>query len=298
MSNCCGDVVYRGKCKRGRQVQVLDCTVCGFKHLHPKPSEAELASYYKKAYFKTEKPDYAKTSGTGSEYQFIVDKEKIEVAFAGSSWHGRIGPQVLDYGCGPTAPFLKHFTEVWDSGLDSHSDPMEACQCFGYEPSLSVGKKEPFPISPTMPNGKFDVIHLGFVLEHVASPHEILTSLKKRLEPGGHLIVEVPNDFNALQMAIWEKGQVPWWVSSPDHANYLSVLSLGDLLRHCGFTPWALRTTYPVELFLLHGQDFRKNPAASKTLVKRRAGLQRVWRDTKMEGVGVGRTVWMVASGA
>ena len=298
MSSCCGEIVYHGKCVRGRPVEVLDCRVCGFKHLHPKPTEEELAGYYKKAYFKTEKPDYARTSGTGSDYQFAVDAEKIGAAFTGESWHGHPGPRVLDYGCGPDAPFLKHFTTVWDNGLDSHADPAECCSCFGYEPSLPADKTEPFPRSPTLSSDEFfDVIHLGFVLEHAANPHKVLLDVRGHLKPDGRLIVEVPNDFNALQMAIWRRGdEAPWWVSSPDHVNYFSVLSLGDTLRRCGFEPCALGTTYPVELFLLHGQNFRKDKAAKKTVVRRRAGLQRAWADTKMAGVGVGRTVWMVAS--
>ncbi|CAM5188595.1 Ubiquinone biosynthesis O-methyltransferase, mitochondrial [Castellaniella defragrans] len=40
---------------------------------------------------------------------------------------------------------------------------------------------------------RFDVIVLGFVLEHVSSPCEILEMYKKFLAPGGSVFVSVPN---------------------------------------------------------------------------------------------------------
>jgi hypothetical protein len=81
MTQCCGEILYQGLCVRGRPVQVLDCVACGFKHLHPKPTEEEMVAYYRDLYFSEEKPNYAATSGTESEYQFLVDEEKIKAAW-------------------------------------------------------------------------------------------------------------------------------------------------------------------------------------------------------------------------
>jgi SAM-dependent methyltransferase len=40
---------------------------------------------------------------------------------------------------------------------------------------------------------RFDVIVMGFILEHVADPHSILQRYKKFLAPGGRFFVTVPN---------------------------------------------------------------------------------------------------------
>ena len=40
---------------------------------------------------------------------------------------------------------------------------------------------------------KFDVINMGFILEHIDNPFEILTRFKKFLSPGGKIFVSVPN---------------------------------------------------------------------------------------------------------
>lgn len=40
---------------------------------------------------------------------------------------------------------------------------------------------------------RFDVIVMGFILEHVSNPHEILDKFKKLLSPGGKCFITVPN---------------------------------------------------------------------------------------------------------
>jgi len=40
---------------------------------------------------------------------------------------------------------------------------------------------------------RFDVINLGFILEHIDNPFQILTRFKKFLAPGGKVFVSVPN---------------------------------------------------------------------------------------------------------
>lgn len=40
---------------------------------------------------------------------------------------------------------------------------------------------------------KFDIINLGFILEHIDNPFEILTRYKNFLAPGGKMFVSVPN---------------------------------------------------------------------------------------------------------
>ncbi|WP_372966195.1 class I SAM-dependent methyltransferase [Marinobacter sp.] len=45
----------------------------------------------------------------------------------------------------------------------------------------------------SVPDSKFDVITLFHVFEHLNSPLDILAELKKKLTPGGRLIIEVPH---------------------------------------------------------------------------------------------------------
>ncbi len=55
--------------------------------------------------------------------------------------------------------------------------------------------------------GRFDVVHLNNVLEHVPDPDRILIGLAHGLlEPGGVICVNVPNDFSPLQIAGARRG--------------------------------------------------------------------------------------------
>jgi len=299
---CVGDVVYSGKCVRGREVTVLDCKTCGFKHLVPLPSEEEMAAYYRDKYFSEEKPNYAETSGTTSEYQFLVDQEKIEFAqpFEGA---------ILDFGCGPNAPFLRHWVRQRSSTNLIISGPA----LYGVEPTFVAPTREHSKVdvghgvSATMFNSirrcpkmeRYDVIHLGFVLEHVVDPLKTVWELSGLLRAGGRMIIEVPNDFNLLQMILWDKQGVPWWVSSPDHLIYWNIDSLTALLFKAGLVRMGWGLTFPVEMFIAQGFDYRTDPQAAKAVVESRARAQSLWKkmgDSRPTvHSGVGRTVWVVA---
>jgi len=135
------------------------------------------------------------------------------------------------------------------------------------------------------------------VLEHVPHPKQVLAECRACLGDGGKLLVEVPWDWNPLQMGAWCPGkEVPWWVSTPDHVNYYTPSSLEGLLRSAGFKPEIVRSTYPIEQLLLEGHDYRKDPKAKKLAVSCRAERQREWWALGRSRSGLGRTVWCVAT--
>lgn len=92
------------------------------------------------------------------------------------------------------------------------------------------------------PDEKFDIIVLGFILEHVADPEAILQRFKQFLAPGGRCFVAVPNgeslhrrfghaaglldDMMALGAGDLELG----------HERLYSVTSLSAELENCGYS--------------------------------------------------------------
>ncbi|MFO0670811.1 MAG: class I SAM-dependent methyltransferase [Polyangiaceae bacterium] len=96
-------------------------------------------------------------------------------------------PRLLDYGCGSGA-FARFMT-------------FEGFEVVGLEPfSLGAPTEEPgltlvrAPLEKAGAElGKFDVITLWHVLEHVHKPVELLRSLTKHLAPGGVMVISVPN---------------------------------------------------------------------------------------------------------
>ena len=81
--------------------------------------------------------------------------------------------------------------------------------------------------------GKFDVITMWHVLEHLERPVELLTDLRSMLAPGGVLVVSVPN-FSSWQAEVFRGG---WFhLDPPRHLLQFEPSTLEDCLRRAGFS--------------------------------------------------------------
>jgi SAM-dependent methyltransferase len=149
----------------------------------------------------------------------------------------------------------------------------------------------------------FGGITLMNVLEHVPDPAQLLLELAPALAPGGRLAVRVPNDFNPLQdAALRALGGEPWWVAVPDHVNYFDHASIAGLIEQVGLEVIDRSADFPMELFLLMGDDYRNDPNVGRQVHARRRqaemaldaptrrNLGRAWASA-----GIGRNAFVVA---
>jgi len=81
-------------------------------------------------------------------------------------------------------------------------------------------------------NLKFDVISLFGVLEHVENPRKLVNTLKEKLNPGGKLILSVPN-VNSLQRFIFGNKWYSWL--APRHWQMFNIISLKRLMEEIDF---------------------------------------------------------------
>lgn len=134
-------------------------------------------------------------------------------------------PRLLDYGCGSGA-FARFMT-------------FEGFEVVGLEPfSLGAPTEEPgltlvrAPLEKAGAElGKFDVITLWHVLEHVHKPVELLRSLTKHLAPGGVMVISVPN-FASAQSELF-KGA--WFhLDPPRHLIHFEPETLASTLTQAG----------------------------------------------------------------
>ncbi len=155
--------------------------------------------------------------------------------------------------------------------------------------------------------GLFDVVQLGLVLEHVRDPRRMISLAVELLAPGGLLSVVVPNDFNPFQLAFKEvSGSEPWWISAPHHINYFDAESLSRLLVGEGFEVVHTESSFPMEFFLLAGDDYTADRSVGKSCHQRRrrfeksliGGGQRVLLHKLYQAfaqLGLGREIFMLA---
>ncbi len=77
---------------------------------------------------------------------------------------------------------------------------------------------------------RFDVVVLTGVFEHLPELDESITSLRKILQPGGLLYIEVPDASSYDQ-----RFSAPYQFLSIEHVNFFSPASLSNLLARFGF---------------------------------------------------------------
>ncbi|WP_373532545.1 methyltransferase domain-containing protein [Vampirovibrio sp.] len=88
---------------------------------------------------------------------------------------------------------------------------------------------------------RFDVIVMGFVLEHVDAPEVILSRFKSFLKPGGSIYLTVPNAEALNKRLGYEAGLLPslFQLGAGDlalgHQRLFSVETLKTLVQQCGY---------------------------------------------------------------
>lgn len=239
----------------------------GYNRLEPLPSDDEISEFYESNYYELIRnggraPDIRRLMAGGEK----ADKERAwlrQTLYADICSITEIyapGKRLLDVGCG-TGEFIAFLKEnrfeVFGTELSS-----EAVQVANGK-GLKVFSCTLANLKHQFASGQdctFDIITLLNVIEHVSNPDRIILDAIKYLRPGGIICIHVPNDFNELQLIYQEKAnKAPWWVAIPDHTNYFDFESLNSFLEHLGFEIVYTMGDFPMELFLLMGDDYTDN---------------------------------------
>jgi hypothetical protein len=97
------------------------------------------------------------------------------------------------------------------------------------------------------------------------------------VRPEGLICLIVPNDYNPLQKILREEmGFSPWWLAPPHHINYFSFDSLTRIVVRAGFEVIHKTATFPMELFLLMGDNYVGNDEMGRAMHARRKRLELV----------------------
>jgi 2-polyprenyl-3-methyl-5-hydroxy-6-metoxy-1,4-benzoquinol methylase len=249
--------------------RVVECAACGFAHVDPKPPPADLERFYEGQFYDEANPDYlAKTEREIAYWNQVVfaARERQLRSFLGAK--GRI----LDIGC-CGGFLLRYFAEQgWDVlGLEPGRSAYQWATEKSRVPAIPIF----FELAAEEELGRFDAVHLAFVIEHVREPKEFLQKIRRILKPGGVVCLEVPNDFNPLQAVVTSRlSKEAYWICAPDHINYFTFDSMENLLRLSGFDPLRRQATFPLELFLLMGEDYVGNESVGLACHERRMRME------------------------
>ncbi len=264
--------------------KVIDCEICRFRHLDPIPSSEDLSDFYKKKYFNLVKmggraPEIRRQITGGEEAKFELEWLKNtlynEILHIFEEHVDKRPKYLLDVGSG-TGEFLKYMKNAgWNvTGIEpteNHEEAVASSELPIYNTTL-----EEFIDIHSDYKHKFDAITLLNVLEHVPNPIDFLQHTKELLKPNtGIICIRVPNDFNELQTYAGKKlNKNLWWVAIPDHINYFNIKSLQKLVKSLDFEVLSTSTDFPMELFLLMGEDYIENPAIGSQCHKKRVNFE------------------------
>ncbi|TAJ08556.1 MAG: class I SAM-dependent methyltransferase [Nitrospirae bacterium] len=203
---------------------IVECPVCRLLYVNPRPPRTWLDAWYRHEYFSFSQEDTA-----GMQH---VQHGAIKTATARSRLQLFDAPlsngRLVDIGCGGGFFVRAATAGGWDAvGLEPS---VKAARCAAQTQRIRViaGRLEEAPFAA----GRFDVITMFDVLEHVATPRTVLAEARRLLAPGGRLVIETPN------MAGWMPrlmGKRHPWVRPPEHLTYFTPLTLRRLLDQGGF---------------------------------------------------------------
>jgi SAM-dependent methyltransferase len=294
-------------------VRLIVDPIWGYRRVEPLPSADELDRFYESRYHDLiaqggRAPELARLVTTGPDadrertwleatvYRDVVDA--LEPAA-----NDGLPRRSLEIGCGTGELLRVLMASGWEAvGIEPATEIADVGRAAGLQIEAVTAAEflAAWRVDGSRP---FSALMLMNVLEHVPEPGPMVAALLEVLAPGALVIIRVPNDFNPLQAVARDRlGHDPWWITVPDHLNYFDHASAAGLLERVGLEVVDQWGDYPMELFLLMGEDYVADRSLGRELHERRRRLDlalepalrrqigRAWAAT-----GLGRNTIVVA---
>jgi SAM-dependent methyltransferase len=182
------------------EFSLVQCTQCGWIRQDPRPVAADLGKFYPRNY-----GPYANAiedekwiwNGWDRRYGMLKRRRSVE----------RFSPKgkLLEVGCG-TGVFLHEMQRGgWSVVGIEPNEPASAYARSHFSADVRTCTLEEFKPGST----KFDVICLWNVLEHLPAPSQDLRRLCDLLQPGGLLVMSIPN-MESLDRKLFGESWLGW----------------------------------------------------------------------------------------
>jgi SAM-dependent methyltransferase len=193
-------------------------------------------------------------------------RRELRTMFIGKAQPGRL----LEVGCG-SGRFLNRMRKAGWTVEGIEFDPVAAARIkrrFGIP--VAVGSLPELGY----PEGKYDVVAMSQVLEHVPDPVALLKECRRVLRPGGRLVLSTPN---ALSVAHRLYGKHWRGLEPPRHQHIFSPAALERCARDCGFTALTRFTLSAESAGIYRAGDLLAGAQQGKRGSSPAAGIVRSW---------------------
>ncbi len=278
----------------------------GYYEVDPKPDQEVLDRFYQEKYFQSDlRYSHEYDEEERAYLQRIIErkvallKKTIQDEFAGK--------RVLEVGVGEgwTLAHLEKEGAI-PTGID-YSDyavrqhnPQLADKLIQDHPDAAIERL-------VSAGEKYDVMWLDNVLEHSPTPDLLLKNLFKLAADDSVLMVEVPNDYSAIQKECSDRGLAKgnYWECPPEHLSYFNKSGLQQLGMSCGWEMVDAIADFPIDLYLFNEtSNYALDPSVGKNAHRARIAFELMMarQDTddliefyrSMLGVGLGRLITAV----
>lgn len=262
----------------GNNYKIIKDPAYGYLRVDPVPSQEEVERYYREEFYSTEYKRFNDSSlEIQKEEQEFFDSRWESIHLACLKHFGRTNElSVFDIGFGYAQALIYfHRKGMKVSGLEPSPEGVAYARSKGL--TVFQAGIEDFAC---VGDNRYDVVTVLNVLEHLRNPSETLINIRKSLlNPGGLLVIDVPNEFNDFQLAANAAfGLKEWWVCPPVHINYFSSSSLSSLAERCGYRVVQREASFPLELFLLMGDVYIGNAELGRACHQKRVKFESLLR--------------------
>jgi SAM-dependent methyltransferase len=213
-----------------RDFDVQKCGDCGSEFLTPRPLDSELPPFYPSDY-------HAYNENHSGVARLLVQfRARSRARFYGQLIQSSPG-RIFDVGTGDCRHFdeLRRFLDLECAGIEIQPDVAAKGRARGYD--VLEGTLETADLTDHV--GKYDIVSMNHILEHVVHPHSMLERAHDLLRPGGHVIGQLPT------VSSWENkafGHNWGGYHYPRHLQIPSKVGLSGLLGDVGFSSVKIRS--------------------------------------------------------
>jgi SAM-dependent methyltransferase len=125
---------------------------------------------------------------------------------------------------------------VKPGGIETDPNVRAIAEHFGLV--VHIGSIHDYPF----PGAEFDLIVLNQVIEHVPDPVALLSLIRRRLRPGGKIVLAFPNT-SSLYKTIFGRRWVNWHI--PYHLHHYNKRSFALIAARAGYDVVGARTITP-----------------------------------------------------
>ena len=203
--------------------QLVQCETCGLVFQNPRPTPAEMWTYYSDNY-----PSYDPGQKKANPYHLSLFERIGSGSRVKMVTRFKSGGKILDIGCS-TGKFLRAMQafsgwETW--GIEPNQSSADEAETHGIR--IIRGTFE----QADLPEGAWDVITLWDVLEHLYDPRTALQRIRRLLKPGGILVIRVPN-MESRDARLF--GRAWAGLDAPRHLYVFRLSTLQTLLEKTGY---------------------------------------------------------------